>query len=321
MNKLLKLRKWVTVPEAARHLSIVLGEEVSEADVLRLALDGHLQLSVDFVNGTLARLGKIVPISEAKKVPGIPLGKDGKPCEPHEIVLGLKVNDGEVLQFDEKVVSIQGIWDLCMIGGERLDVEHGYYRDVSDVSVESVNIDGAFVQRGDELYCQLQESYEQNEFMVGSAAWLRKCEEQMAVDNIEPSEAGARLDRHKEERNKFLAERKARRDAGRDSDNYFPAGGLPTDSVLVVRTDALREFEESLNRKLGPAAKPLTTTERNTLLIIIAGLCDYSAINYQERGAAAQIAKMIDEIGASVTDDTIRNVLSKIPDALEARMR
>jgi hypothetical protein len=50
VKKLLKLKEWLTVPDAARHLSILFGEAVSEADVLRLALDGHLTLSVYFVN-------------------------------------------------------------------------------------------------------------------------------------------------------------------------------------------------------------------------------------------------------------------------------
>jgi hypothetical protein len=67
--------------------------------------------------------------------------------------------------------------------------------------------------------------------------------------------------------------------------------------------------------------KPLKTTERNTLLTIIAALCDYSAIDLKERGVAVQIAKMTEEIGATVTDDTVRKMLEKIPDALEARMK
>ena len=60
-SKLFKLKEWLTVPDAARHLSIVFGEEVSEADVLRLALDGHLKLSVYFVNYAKASCGKVVP--------------------------------------------------------------------------------------------------------------------------------------------------------------------------------------------------------------------------------------------------------------------
>ncbi len=50
MSKLFKLKEWLTLPDAAKHLAIAFGEEVGEADVLRLALDGHLKLSVNFVN-------------------------------------------------------------------------------------------------------------------------------------------------------------------------------------------------------------------------------------------------------------------------------
>lgn len=67
--------------------------------------------------------------------------------------------------------------------------------------------------------------------------------------------------------------------------------------------------------------KGFTTTERNTLLTIIAALCDYSAIKPDDRGAASQIAKLTEEIGAAVSDDTVRRVLAKIPDALETRMK
>ena len=44
MQKLLNLKEWLTIADAARHLSILFGEDVSEPDVLRLALDGHLTL-------------------------------------------------------------------------------------------------------------------------------------------------------------------------------------------------------------------------------------------------------------------------------------
>ncbi len=67
--------------------------------------------------------------------------------------------------------------------------------------------------------------------------------------------------------------------------------------------------------------KPLSTTERHTLLTIIAALCDYSAMPYQERGAAAQIARRTEEFGVPVSDDAIREALKKIPEALEARTK
>ncbi len=97
---------------------------------------------------------------------------------------------------------------------------------------------------------------------------------------------------------------------------------------LLQAIDRIRELSESKGVMESELAglramvdKAMTTTERNTLLTIIAALCDYSAIKYQERGAASQIVKMTEEIGAPVTDDTIRNVFGKIPDALESRKK
>jgi hypothetical protein len=67
MKTLLKLREWLTVPEAARHLSALFGEDVTEADILRLALDGHLTLSVYFLNAATARCGKTIPLADAER--------------------------------------------------------------------------------------------------------------------------------------------------------------------------------------------------------------------------------------------------------------
>lgn len=66
--------------------------------------------------------------------------------------------------------------------------------------------------------------------------------------------------------------------------------------------------------------RPITTRQRRTLLTIIAALCDYSAINPASRNTAGDISKMTEEIGALVSDDTVRKMLVEIPDALESRM-
>ena len=66
MGKLFNLKQWLIVEDAAKHLSIVFGEEVSVADVFRLALDQELTLSVNFVNGAHGRAGLLVPLNEAR---------------------------------------------------------------------------------------------------------------------------------------------------------------------------------------------------------------------------------------------------------------
>ena len=56
-KKLWKLQEWLTLEDTAAELTIKLNEEVNVARVLRLALDGALILSVNFVNGAYARRG------------------------------------------------------------------------------------------------------------------------------------------------------------------------------------------------------------------------------------------------------------------------
>jgi hypothetical protein len=451
MSKLLKLKKWLTVPEAARHLAIVFGEEVSESDVLRLALDGHLKLSVNFVNHAKAKCGKVVAIENAKYrelspefVAHLPIAVEHK-GKPLMMLQGLNLNDKEVLELEKEVVTLDGVYDLPMIGNERLDIEHECQQLTNGPAVTLQGLDGAFVEGRDGRLCQLQESYDENEYQSGSEAHLKKLEERIARDNIESTKAKELLDQYKEKRKKFLEERKARRDAGKNSENYFPAGGLPHDSVLVVRTAALSEFQgvqigaedparppgpglvprqsvvdeevieywkrksrigvaeiaalvcginpfaykeairafppDNPNKGLvssetkneiadvitlledrigdpfggsftlmqwkseligfgvpvpdwlknipnektieinAPNEKPLTTNERNSLLTIIAAICNYSDIKYRERGAAVQIAGLTQDIGAAVTDDTIRKALAQIPNALESRKK
>jgi hypothetical protein len=42
MNKLFKLKEWLTLKQAIGYISVVLDEPVTEADIYRLALDDHL---------------------------------------------------------------------------------------------------------------------------------------------------------------------------------------------------------------------------------------------------------------------------------------
>ena len=67
--------------------------------------------------------------------------------------------------------------------------------------------------------------------------------------------------------------------------------------------------------------KPLGKTERDSLLTIIAALCDYSDIEFEGRGAAAKIVTMTQEIGAPLSENTVLRHLNKIPDALKDRMK
>lgn len=138
MSKLLKLKEWLTLADAARHLSIMFEEEVSEADVLQLALLGQLRLSLNLVNFAVGKPARIVPLEDAdlnvtrRGCPHLRPQMQGLQLHelkslPDEIKRGVEgglldiLPDGEVLE-DERILQCQdsvwrldGVMDLPMV--------------------------------------------------------------------------------------------------------------------------------------------------------------------------------------------------------------
>lgn len=334
MSKLFKLKEWLSVADTARHLTIAFGEEVTEADVLRLALDGHLQLSVNFVNHAQARCGQIIPWEETEWLLVPPLVKASTKNEDQEsipdnrrktppklqtlwekaplheregllpILRSLNIDDERYLKLSNEVVTITGVWDLSMIGNEQLDIEHAYQNLTGGPAVTLQGIDGAFVHKSDKQMYQLQEDFDDNEYQSGSTAQLEQLKAKIVNEDIEKSEAERLLKQHKEARKKFLKERESQPKLSR----YFPAGGLPKDSVLVVRTEALRDFERKVTETPEQSVeKPISTTERNSLLTIIGLMAKdgYGNDLTKPYQLAKEIQEAAEQLGIKISDDTI----------------
>lgn len=360
MSKIYKLREWLTVPEAAKQLSISFGEEVTEADILRLALEKHLRLSVYFVNKATVRIGKYVSWEDIEwfLFPNSEMDLFGKkrdefgfkpikdavdensidekllPCPPKLNALFEKipiderenyipfmhskcVGEDKYITLSRDVKNIDGVWDLPLFGAESLDVEHEFQNVSGGPGVTLITIDGAFVERSDGRICQLQEDYDENEYQAGSKAELKILKQHIINKQLSESEADKFLKKHAEDRKEFLERRKNTP----QEDHYYPAGGLPKDSVFVVRRESILDFEQLINDDQQELNKPLSSTERNSLLTIIAALCKQANLNPEERGAPTKIANLTEAIGAPVSDDTVRRLLAKLPDALESRMK
>lgn len=271
MGRLFELKEWLTVEETARHLSTVFSEPVADADVLRLALDGHLTLSINFVNHAHARRGRVVPMESAHlwEVPAElaeSLNLNRKDAtKPLMMLKGINIDDERVLELAPEIVTLDGVYDLPMIGAEKLDVEHAYQRLTGGPEITLSCLDGAFVQEDELILLQLQESYEDNEYMRGSRAALKRLETRIENGELDRSEADRLLKRHAEDRKEFLKNRRTRpKESG-----YHPAGGLPTDAVFVVRTRTLREFQQRLDpigvESSGKLASRAETTYRNII--------------------------------------------------------
>jgi hypothetical protein len=306
MSKLTDRKNWLSAADAARDISNQIREDVTEADVLRFALDGHLKLSVYFVNGNMARCGKVIKLEPNDN----PRHWDG----PSRISKdGVKY----ITRLEEEVVAISGLFDLEMGGGVSMSIEKKYQQLTGGPAEAIQGGDLIYVNGDNGLTYEIQESFDRDECTSGSSAELKMLKQRIADNQIAVAEAKILLNKHEKERNEFLE----RRLSQSDLENYYPAGRLPDDALLVVRTEVLEEFEKSMNGTPPAQDKPLQEIERKTLLTIIAALCDDNGIDFRERGATKRIADLTEIIGAPISEDTVLRHLKKIPDVLKSRMK
>lgn len=246
MNKLFKLKKWLTLESACEYLSHVFSENITLPDLLQLALDGHIKISANFVNKAKACSGKLVLKEEADIIlPSYLIedlcrksdemkGLEYKP-ENHARLEGTHFSEEYQLVLDTKVISVEGVWDLLMVASGRLDIEHLFQQLTGGVEVTLINLEGTFVEapnKEERQILQLQTSFSKTEL----------------------KEYGLNPDRPREQ-------------------NYYPAGGLPEDSTLVIRTDELTRFIKSLDEPDNEEKAALTTKSKNSYLATIYSLC------------------------------------------------
>jgi hypothetical protein len=276
-SKLLHLKPWFTVSEASNYLTTVFGEDVRSHDVLRFALDGHLKVSVRFVNDTYAVAGKVVPREDAEWFVSPSIDGEGEV----EIANGTVLPDGKgVVVWSRDLRRISGVWDLPLVGAERLDVEHLFQRMTEGPDLEFININGTFVTGPDGIWLELVERFS----------------------------------------DEMLAAMHSREAPRHDADNYFPAATLPSDSEIVVRTAALRAFEDKVGQAENGVDKPLEKRERTTLLIMIAALARLAKIDIAKPSkAATSIESVTALMGARVAARTIEGHLNRVAEVIEER--
>lgn len=320
MSKLLKLKEWLTVEDAARHLSIFFGEDVSPADVYRLALDGKMRLSVVFVNSARGRRGRVVPLNDAA-VSGSNLtyldwtrAADDRGVKfAIPVLLGTFSNKAcGVAEFFGDVERLNGIYDLSMFGSEYFDVEHKFQQLTGGPAVTLNNMNGVIVTDALGEHIQLHVPVEGDAPLL----WAGRDPQDVRVEtsglNISAEEARAVVDA-------YLKERETLEQNQRAEEFYCPARALPDNCVLVVRPAALFELQSYLASldeaplvKLKPAE--LVTRERDTVLKLLLTMAieGFGHDPRAKRGeAVSKIADASQRHGMEVSDDTVRSYLKE----------
>jgi len=191
-------------------------------------------------------------------------------------------------------------------------------------------IDGIFVVRNDDVICELQTDIEDDEdyydYRGNSGYKARWRVQKYKLRRLQL----IKTNNPRKEKILLLREEKLKKlgeilDDWNNRGRYFPAIGLPEDAVLVVRTEALREFEQRISEiepekiaassiNLDKAA--LSETERSTLLKLVLGMAidaygyDQTSSRNSSTGDKNGISAKLQTRGINIDADTIRKYLS-----------
>ena len=92
--------------------------------------------------------------------------------------------------------------------------------------------------------------------------------------------------------------------------------------AVVIENQQLREMlNKASTAKPEKCDRPLSTRQRRTMLTMIAALCQHAKIDIKARGTAQRIREMTEILGTSIDDETIKKIISEIPEAIESRLK
>jgi len=291
MSKLFKLKEWLTLGEAETHISNVLGESFTIADIYKFALDGHLVLSVNFVN--IVKAKKITFIKKedikyrkvlAKNIQRIPEGAYAN------VPINAKYpisRECWVESIENKVESLSGVWDLPMIGTEKFSIMQLYQQEISsNIEVKVPETMSVYVKGAEETY-QLQ--------LLLTMEQYRELHSNLTVNGLKPKIA--------------------------DSALAYPASRLDEmDHVLVVKVKEVTRFIQSLE-DTPREAKPLHDKERTTLLLLFGSMLKKANFDLNERGIVGKIRRATESNNTPVSEQTIRDLLPHLIDTIELKQK
>lgn len=318
---LFRLKEVVTLQEAAVWLSLTFDEPVSDRDVVQFALEGRLRLSVDLVNSAWARRGTVVGeqgivwrevLADFRPAAAERLNVD--PGKPLLAMMSLSIDDKRFLNLEDKVQKISGVWDLPMIGAEKIQIKNAFLKSIRGPVVKLMNLEGAFVEHRDGSIWQIQEPFSAGEAPSTPPTPLQSIKRKHGKGfAVSPPGDNGFVD---EDVALHAARQKSKRQSSAwesDPNEYHPAPGIPSGSLVVVRTSALRDFESSYGAPIDGSERPVAPKERSSLLKIIAALCQDMGIDVRDRGATTEVLRIVESsLRGAVTDDTIRSVLNQI---------
>jgi len=210
-------------------------------------------------------------------------------------------------KIESKLHTINGKWDLTMIGAERLDIEHQYHQETSGIELNTQSHSGVYVQQGSLIF-QLHICFESDPPLVsGSQSDDYISDEERRNLKIDESNIDSILKRMRPRR--------------LNPEQSYPAKSLgEQDHVLMVRSSEVTRFIQSLEGT-PQEAKRLHDKERTTFLVLLGSILKKVNFDINERGISGKIQRATESNNTPVSEEKIRTLLPDIKDAIERKLK
>lgn len=314
-SKLLKVKKWVDLNEAAQRLSIALNEPVNALDLMELALDNELVLSVKlpFDKKYVARKmwENSIPMGDRLKklflfenffFDGRESEKDDAYIKKENEYLIKKHLDflannfdfewtEEQKTFDYYCNSIRmveweygdidylegSVYELSMLGSEYIDVMWLIQQNKEREMDELTNLNGVILRSNEGVLYNLQEKFD----------------EEYIKNRKDSSSAG--LNKSPQKLKPFQL----------DATHYFPAGGLPVGCELGMSPANMSKFEAKLSESE-------TSNTGNQLLIAMGAVLNEITTSGAKKWTQGDLAARIgDKQISNLSERTMNGIFSQ----------
>lgn len=142
-KKIYKLKKWLTLEETAKCLSTELEDEITIADVLQLTIDKELRISVNFPHDWKGKICDVTTDIEKVNRYEEVIGLDGHPYKLYEYD---KCSETEYIKVLPEIYDFKaGVYELKLIGNERLDLEFQMKLENGLPAVDVIQLNGFYV--------------------------------------------------------------------------------------------------------------------------------------------------------------------------------
>jgi hypothetical protein len=172
MSKLANLKSWLTLSDTTQFLSEKLKENVSQAELFRLAMDGHITLSIRILEPTMSNIGQAVKADKAETMmsdqvewPSYLTIRD-LPEKPYVIFTSPKLEHGLFFK-KERFDFVSGIFDLRWGDGVSLALRNKYQQ-LTEGALFDESGSGCYLSDAEGNVCELLGLRAGKEVMTGS---------------------------------------------------------------------------------------------------------------------------------------------------------